>query len=105
ASLERTKQRPVSQSDTTIIRHPENLFAFWLLQLVPDSLHHVRADEQLALLVRLWNLSEGLLGEAPWLNRYVAATALRITDLATIEDTLADILEPALEKSDAAKLV
>jgi hypothetical protein len=67
-----------------------------LVQSVPALLPRVPPGERLSLLVKVWNLGEGLLREPPWLDRYVTARAAELTDLKDIETFLVHTLEPVL---------
>jgi hypothetical protein len=67
-----------------------------LLEGVPALLPRVKAGRRLPLLVKVWNLGEGLRREPAWLDRYVSACAGRLNDLADIEGFLVRTLEPVL---------
>jgi hypothetical protein len=67
-----------------------------LVELVPALLPGVPAGQRVPLLVKLWNLGEGLLREPPWLDRYVTARAAGLTELARLEDFLVRTLDPVL---------
>lgn len=81
---------------------PRSLLALGLCRLIPEGLALIGEGEQLPLLVRLWNIAEGLEREPAWLNRYVAGAGARIVDLARLEESLIEILEPALAPSFSA---
>jgi hypothetical protein len=67
-----------------------------LVELVPALFPGVKAERRLPLLVKVWNLGEGLLREPPWLDRYVTACAGGLSNLADIEGFLVRTLEPVL---------
>ncbi len=73
-----------------------NLIALFWIKKIPRKLARLDPEAQIALLARTWNLGEGLLGEAPWLNRYVTAALHGIDPLADLEAELTRVLEPAL---------
>ncbi len=68
----------------------------FLVQLVPDLLANVPSSERLPLLVKGWNLGEGLLGEPEWVDRYVNACAGRLRKLGDLEKFLVEALTPVL---------
>jgi hypothetical protein len=70
--------------------------ALCLLRLLPESLGTVAAAERLPLLVKVWNLGEGLLRQPAWVDRYVVARAAELPVLADVEEFLLRVLEPAL---------
>jgi hypothetical protein len=80
-----------------------SLLALCFCRLIPDGLAQIPTSEQLPLMVRLWNLGEGLRLEAAWLDRYIAGATSRITDLLQVEETLVEILEPALAGGGSAE--
>ncbi len=67
-----------------------------LVQLVPALLPHASPDERLPLLVKLWNLGEGLRAEPAWVDRYVNACAGRVRSLGDVEAFLVETLRPVL---------
>jgi hypothetical protein len=67
-----------------------------LVEKVPALLPRVPAGKRLPLLVKVWNLGEGLLREPAWLDRYVSACAVALEDLGTLETFLVRTLEPVL---------
>jgi len=67
-----------------------------LVGLVPVLLPRIKAGRRLPLLVKVWNLGEGLLREPAWLDRYVTACTARVPDLKDLEGALVGILEPVL---------
>src|SRR5262249_44497599 len=73
-----------------------------LVDLIPAMLPRVPSGARLPLLVRTWNLAEGLLREPAWLDRYVTACAGRLEDLADLESFLVRTLEPVLAPAPAA---
>jgi hypothetical protein len=78
------------------VRHsaPDNLIAVFWTKVIPESLS--LHPNRVALLARLWNLGEGLLGQPSWVNRYVASAAAALTSLEAVEEFLVRVLEPAL---------
>jgi len=73
-----------------------NLLTLLLVEKIPRLLPGGSGEAQIAWLALSWNLGEGLLGEPPWLNRYVASALARLDDLGELEDQLVRVLEPAL---------
>jgi hypothetical protein len=73
-----------------------------LVELVPALLPAVPANRRVPLLVKLWNLGEGLRREPLWLDRYVTARAGGLTDLADVERFLVRMLDPVLTPAPAA---
>jgi hypothetical protein len=67
-----------------------------LVQLVPEKLPKVPPGEQLPLLVKVWNLGEGLRREPDWVDRYVNACAGSLGELTELEAFLVRTLEPVL---------
>jgi hypothetical protein len=67
-----------------------------LVQLVPERLPRVDPEQQVPLLVKLWNLGEGLRREPEWVDRYVSACADGLKSLAEVEAFLVKTLEPVL---------
>lgn len=75
---------------------PENLMELLLLDLLPGRLGAMAPNGRAALLAKAWNLAEGLLAEAPWLNLVVASAMKNVPSLLDIEGRLLRILETAL---------
>jgi hypothetical protein len=73
-----------------------------LMERIPALLPRVKAGARLPLLVKLWNLGEGLQREPAWLDRYVTACAGRLDDLADVEDFLVRTLNPVLASAPPA---
>ena len=73
-----------------------------LVELVPALLPRAAAADRLPLLVKVWNLGEGLLREPAWLDRYVSACAGGLADLNEVEAFLVRTLEPVLAPSPPA---
>jgi hypothetical protein len=67
-----------------------------LIDLVPRLLPRVPARDRAGLLVKLWNLGEGLSREPAWLDRYAAARAGGLGDLADAEGFLVRTLAPVM---------
>lgn len=67
-----------------------------LVELVPERLATVRPDRQLSLLVKVWNLGEGLAREPEWVGRYVGACAGGLDKLDDVEAFLTRTLGPVL---------
>lgn len=67
-----------------------------LVEQVPALLPRVPAGRRLAVLVKAWNLGEGLLREPGWLDRYVTASASTLDNLEDLEGFLARTLGPVL---------
>jgi hypothetical protein len=67
-----------------------------LVGLVPALLPKVKAGQRLPLLVRVWNLGEGLRREPGWLDRYFTACAGRVEELTDLDHSLVRILDPVL---------
>lgn len=83
-------------------RAPDNLIASLWTGVLPVRLAAHPAGSRVELLAKLWNLGEGLLGEAAWVNRYVAAASSSLADLSDIEGFLVRVLEPALVPCEPA---
>lgn len=75
---------------------PENLLELLLLDLLPGRLAACSPNGRVALLAKAWNLGEGLLSEAPWLNMVVAAAMANVASLMDMEGRLLRILDTAL---------
>jgi len=73
-----------------------------LVQLVPELLPREQPAEQLPLLVKLWNLGEGLRREPPWVDAYVCAFAGGLQRLGELEQFLVRLLEPVLTPATPA---
>jgi hypothetical protein len=73
-----------------------------LVERVPALLGGVQAGKRVGLLVKLFNLGEGLRREPPWLDRYVTARAADLRDLTTLEGFLVRTLEPVLQPAPPA---
>jgi hypothetical protein len=74
-----------------------NLIALLWLAKLPSHRFERDAEVEIALLARAWNVGEGLLGEAPWLNRYVTAALDGLSSsIDDLETDLVTVLEPAL---------
>jgi hypothetical protein len=73
-----------------------------LVQLIPELLPAEPPAEQVPLLVKVWNLGEGLHGETEWLGRYVAAWVGDLKRLADVESFLVRTLEPVLTPAPPA---
>ncbi|MCP3143886.1 hypothetical protein [Pyxidicoccus xibeiensis] len=72
------------------------LMARCLLQLSLAQLPAYPEEQAVALLVRTWNLCEGLAGQPVWLNRYVASAAASAPALEKLDAFLTTTLAPAL---------
>lgn len=79
-----------------------NLLSLLLVEKIPRLFPAGPADAQLGLLAQAWNLGEGLLAEAPWLNRYVASALSPLASLDDLDEQLVRALEPALLASAPA---
>jgi len=77
-------------------RAAPNLIALFWIEKIPSKAKKLDPEAQIALLARAWNVGEGVLGEAPWLNRYLAAALHDLGALTDLEAELARVLEPAL---------
>jgi|GEM_PF-2880638 len=75
---------------------PENLVELLLLDLIPAKLGAHAPNGRIALLAKAWNLGEGLLGEAPWLNLCAASAMANLGSLVDIEGRLLGILDAAI---------
>lgn len=75
---------------------PENLLELLLLDLIPGKLGTCAPTGRVALLAKAWNLGEGLLGEAPWLNVCAASAMANVGSLVDIEGRLLRVLDTAL---------
>jgi hypothetical protein len=73
-----------------------------LVEIVPALLPHAAAADRLPLLVKVWNLGEGLAREPVWLDRYVCACCGGLGDLGDVEAFLVRTLEPVLAPSPPA---
>jgi hypothetical protein len=80
-----------------------NFLAFCLVRWIPEALGQVPPADQLPLLVKVWNLGEGLLREPAWVDRYVLASAAGPLPLQEIEAFLVRVLEPALAPAAPAR--
>ena len=67
---------------------PENLLELLLLDLLPSKVAACPPNTRMALLAKAWNLGEGLLAEAPWLNVVVASAMANVTSLVDMEGRL-----------------
>jgi hypothetical protein len=67
-----------------------------LVEQVPALLPRVPAGKRLPVLVKVWNLGEGLLREPAWFDRYASANAAALDSLEDLEAFLARTLEPVL---------
>jgi hypothetical protein len=74
-----------------------NLVAMFWVRLLPRLMCQHAEGDRVALMARLWNLGEGLLREAPWLNRYVTEMASGLDSFAGVEPFLVRVLEPVLK--------
>ncbi len=82
---------------------PPNFLSLCLVRLIPRSLPRVPEGEQLAWLVKVWNLGEGLLREPAWVDRFVTACAANLDEVTDIEGFLMRTLEPALAPGGPAR--
>ena len=73
-----------------------------LVEQIPGLLPRVPAGKRLPLLVKVWNLGEGLLREPAWLDRYVSASAAALGGLEELEGFLVRTLEPVLSAAPPA---
>lgn len=73
-----------------------------LVEQIPTLLSRVPSGKRLAVLVKAWNLGEGLLREPGWVDRYVTASAAALEDLEDLEDFLVRTLEPVLSTAPRA---
>lgn len=70
--------------------------AHCLWTVVPYQLGKVPREKRAEVLRRVWNLGEGLAHEPLWLNQYVITRTDWSTDLETIDQHLAMILQPVV---------
>jgi hypothetical protein len=94
---------------TAAVRRPRASAVGWssylercLVEQVPVLLPRVPAGQRLAVLVKVWNLGEGLLREPSWLDRYVTASAAGMENLEELEPFLVRTLEPVLSTAPPA---
>jgi hypothetical protein len=80
-----------------------NFLTFCLVHLVPGGLAQTPVKQRLPLLAKIWNLSEGLLREPAWVDRYVTANAASLQEPAGIANFLVETLEPALAPTKPAQ--
>jgi hypothetical protein len=73
-----------------------------LVEQVPALLPSVPAGKRLPILVKAWNLCEGLLREPGWLDRFVCASASGLGGLEELEGFLVRTLEPVLSAAPPA---
>jgi hypothetical protein len=73
-----------------------------LVEQVPVLLPRVASGKRVPLLVKAWNLGEGLLREPAWLDRYVTASATTLGELEALEAFLVRTLEPVLSVAPPA---
>lgn len=73
-----------------------NLLSLMLLDVVPDRLAELAPNQRPHALAFAWNLGEGLLAEAPWMNRYAAAMCADLPSVQGLGLRLESVLEPVL---------
>jgi hypothetical protein len=73
-----------------------------VVEMIPARLPEIAPERRLRVLVDAWNLSEGLLREPAWVDRYVNACAAAFPRLDTLEDFLIRTLGPALTPAPPA---
>lgn len=83
-------------SEDKLVFAPENLLELLLLEFIPDKIAACPPNGRVALLTKAWNLGEGLLAEAPWLNIVVASAMGNVASLMDMEGRLLRILDTAL---------
>lgn len=86
-----------SHSDSPYLVHERTFLEVCFLSLLPRLLPRVPPLERLPLLVKTWNLGEGLLQEPLWMDRYVASRSKELEDLRELESFLIRVLEPVLQ--------
>ncbi len=83
-----------------LVRDPtgahRNLLSLMLVDVVPPRLGELDPVMRPYVLAHVWNLSEGLLGEPVWMNRYAAAMCADLTDLRALSARLEAVLGPVL---------
>lgn len=82
---------------------PKTSLEYALTLLVPQALGAVKPKRRCPLLVKIWNIGEGLLREPPWLDQYVLSRLPQLEKLESFESFVTDLLEPVLKpiaKSD-----
>jgi hypothetical protein len=79
-----------------------NYLEHCLVEQIPALLPRAPSGRRLALLVKAWNLGEGLLREPGWLDRYVSASATTLGSLEELEAFLVRTLEPVLSTAPPA---
>lgn len=79
-----------------------NFLAYALQRLIPYQLMDYPRPERSALLLRVWNLAEGLVHEPLWLNRYAVARTSVYENLGRLDTHLKQILAPVLSPSPPA---
>jgi hypothetical protein len=83
------------RADTEAV--PRNFLEFCLRDWLPEALENLPADQHLPLLVRVWNLGEGLLREPEWVGAYVMSRIGTFHARARPEAFLVDVLRPLVE--------
>lgn len=73
-----------------------NLIALCWLDQIPKKSFDGNPKAQIERLAKAWNLGEGLLGEAPWMSRYVTAMLRELASIDQLEVELVRVLEPVL---------
>ena len=83
---------------------PRNFLEFCIRDWLPGTLATIAAEEHVPMLVRVWNLGEGLLREPEWVNAYVMARIAELRGRMDPEAFLVDALRPLLEPALACAL-
>ncbi|MDP6447903.1 MAG: hypothetical protein QF805_29185, partial [Pirellulaceae bacterium] len=80
-----------------------NVMASCLRDWIPSRLASVSPGKRAESLSTAWNLCEGVLRQPAWINAYLMTRADEMTDLATLEEFFARLLDPVFSPTADAQ--
>jgi len=81
----------------------KNFLEYCLIKKIPLTLSEVPKQQQLEILVKIWNIGENILQQAPWMGLYILSHADELTSLTNIDAFLIDIMDPLLRPPKPAQ--
>ena len=81
----------------------KSFLEYCLIKEMPLTISQVPAQQQLDLMVKVWNLGENIRQETPWKGLYILSRAEELPTLTKIEKFLVDTMAPLLRPPAPAR--